>query len=129
MLLLLLLLMLLSLYMFRTKDTSSSYQTMTFLCMHTSISSMLWIILDNLFLAFNPNITAKSVLFRFFFFKRRHFTTTITNHLLLQPLQMKRQKITARRYHKYLFLPQCQAGYYLLSDSLLLSPSVWSIHL
>src|SRR3712207_669097 len=74
-----------SLYMFCTKDASSSYQTMTFLCMHTSISSMLWIILDNLFVAFNPNIAAKAVLFHLFF-KRRHFTTTTTNHLLLQPL-------------------------------------------
>jgi hypothetical protein len=64
--LLLLPLMLFSLYTFCAKDASSSYQTMTFLSMHTSISSVLWIILDNLFVAFNPNITAKAVLFCLF---------------------------------------------------------------
>jgi hypothetical protein len=58
-----------SLYTLCTKDASSNYQTMTLLDMHTSISSVLWIILDNFFMAFNPYVSAKAVLFRFFFFK------------------------------------------------------------
>ena len=72
---------------------------MSFLGMHTSIPSVLWIILDNLFVAFNPNIAAKAVLFRFFIFKRRHFTTTTTttNHLLLQPLLQMNGKRSRQR--------------------------------
>jgi hypothetical protein len=39
---------------------------MSFLDMHTSIPSVLWRVLDNFFVAFDPFLTAKSVLFRFF---------------------------------------------------------------
>ena len=112
-----------SLYTFRAKDTSSSYQTMTLLDMHTSISSVLWIILDNLFVAFNPYITAKAVLFRFFFFKRRHFTTTTTttNHLLLQPLQMNGKRSRQRSIINIPSLTSARLGITIF-DPLLRSP-------